>query len=295
MGGLRLGRAGFGFVRRGCPFPLALSLSPSASASVPERGWLDEGGGGGWWAGLQVTMNKAWRSLCTVLGLRESSGVGPQLRKLYVKHVLALECAYDLEGRRDPVELAAACSNIKGRAKRITKEPPAPGAGSGALTKPLPPSSTLPPEALLPPGSATTLPHSSSSSSYSPVSDHAAQAAPAAAAAADALPPVAARADLQGDPVLIPPLFQVSRKKGPEPGGWRELCQLFQISSSNSAAGQLKRQYDKYLFDFECVHERGNCDPEPIRKALEPKKKKKRPAPSGLSFPPSELFLLLKI
>lgn len=70
----------------------------------------------------------------------------------------------------------------------------------------------------------------------------------------------------------------VSKRKGGEKGGWRELCEVFQVPSSNSAAGQLKRQYDKYLFDFECMHERQGQDPEPIRKALEPKKKKKRPA-----------------
>ncbi len=56
-------------------------------------------------------MNKAWRSLCSVLGLRESSGVGPQLRKLYVKHLLPLECVYDLKGTRDPEELARALGN----------------------------------------------------------------------------------------------------------------------------------------------------------------------------------------
>ena len=196
-------------------------------------------------------MNKAWRSLCSVLTLRESSGVGPQLRKLYVKHLLALECAYDLEGRRDPVELAAACSGIKGRAKRITKEPPSSSAPTGALTRPL---GSADADTLLPPPPP-------------PSSDHTSR------------PP--SSSSPRGEPCTTLSPSQISKKKGAEPGGWRELCQLFQISSSNSAAGQLKRQYDKYLFDFECVHERANCDPEPIRKALEPKKKKKRPAPTG--------------
>ncbi len=53
---------------------------------------------------------------------------------------------------------------------------------------------------------------------------------------------------------------------------------MFNIPQSNSAAGQLKRQYDKYLFEYECWHDRGNCDPEPIRKTLESKKKSKSKA-----------------
>ncbi|KHJ45631.1 ARID/BRIGHT DNA binding domain protein [Trichuris suis] len=59
---------------------------------------------------------------------------------------------------------------------------------------------------------------------------------------------------------------------------WRDLCLLFNIGVSNSASGQLKKQYSRFLFPFECVFDLGGVDPQPILASLDSKKKSKSKA-----------------
>ncbi|OUC48204.1 ARID/BRIGHT DNA binding domain protein, partial [Trichinella nativa] len=59
---------------------------------------------------------------------------------------------------------------------------------------------------------------------------------------------------------------------------WRDLCVIFNIGVSNSASGQLKKQYSRFLFPFECVYDLGGVDPQPILASLESKKKNKNKA-----------------
>lgn len=67
--------------------------------------------------------------------------------------------------------------------------------------------------------------------------------------------------------------FQVTKRKS-----WRELCTVFSIGQSNSASGQLKKQYAKILLPFECFYDLGDIDPGPILTACESKKKGKSKA-----------------
>lgn len=50
---------------------------------------------------------------------------------------------------------------------------------------------------------------------------------------------------------------------------------MFSIGQSNSASGQLKKQYAKILLPFECLYDLGDIDPDPILTACQGKKKGK--------------------
>lgn len=60
---------------------------------------------------------------------------------------------------------------------------------------------------------------------------------------------------------------------------------MFGIGQSNSASGQLKKQYAKIIFPFECCFDKGGVDPQPILTSLESKKKNKSKAHSGAANP----------
>lgn len=73
---------------------------------------------------------------------------------------------------------------------------------------------------------------------------------------------------------------------------WKEICGVVNIGSSASAAFTLKKNYIKYLFNFECKYERDDQDPVPILAQMEAQlqqkreqKNKRAPSPGKVSWP----------
>ncbi len=58
--------------------------------------------------------------------------------------------------------------------------------------------------------------------------------------------------------------FQVTKAKK-----WREISSALNIGSSGSAGFTLRKNYIKYLFNYECRFDRGNMDPAPVIAQLE--------------------------
>lgn len=65
---------------------------------------------------------------------------------------------------------------------------------------------------------------------------------------------------------------------------WREISSALNIGSSGSAGFTLRKNYVKYLFNYECTFDRGNMDPAPVLAQLEQmsgKKERKSSASPG--------------
>ncbi|RUS85992.1 hypothetical protein EGW08_006262 [Elysia chlorotica] len=69
---------------------------------------------------------------------------------------------------------------------------------------------------------------------------------------------------------------------------WRDVCQVVSIGTSASAAFTLKKNYIRYLFNYECKFDRGGIDPAPILAQMEAQlahkreqKSKRAPSPAG--------------
>ena len=64
---------------------------------------------------------------------------------------------------------------------------------------------------------------------------------------------------------------QVTTKKK-----WREICTIVGIGTSASAAFTLKKNYIRYLFNYECKYDRGGADPAPFLAQMEAQLEQKR-------------------
>ncbi|KAK3733303.1 hypothetical protein RRG08_037095 [Elysia crispata] len=69
---------------------------------------------------------------------------------------------------------------------------------------------------------------------------------------------------------------------------WRDVCQVVNIGTSASAAFTLKKNYIRYLFNYECRFDRGGIDPAPILAQMEAQlahkreqKSKRAPSPGS--------------
>ncbi|CAG5128002.1 unnamed protein product [Candidula unifasciata] len=68
---------------------------------------------------------------------------------------------------------------------------------------------------------------------------------------------------------------------------WRDICTAVNIGTSASAAFTLKKNYIRYLFNYECKFDRGGIDPAPILAQMEAQlahkreQKKRAPSPAG--------------
>ncbi|GFO01671.1 AT-rich interactive domain-containing protein 1b [Plakobranchus ocellatus] len=69
---------------------------------------------------------------------------------------------------------------------------------------------------------------------------------------------------------------------------WRDICQVVNIGTSASAAFTLKKNYIRYLFNYECKFDRGGINPAPILAKMEAQlaqkreqKSKRAPSPAG--------------
>ncbi|CAL1540995.1 unnamed protein product [Lymnaea stagnalis] len=69
---------------------------------------------------------------------------------------------------------------------------------------------------------------------------------------------------------------------------WRDICTVVNIGTSASAAFTLKKNYIRYLFNYECKYDRGGINPAPILAQMEAQlahkreqKNKRAPSPAG--------------
>lgn len=70
---------------------------------------------------------------------------------------------------------------------------------------------------------------------------------------------------------------------------WKEICSYVNIGSSASAAFTLKKNYIRYLFAFECKHDRGGQDPAPILAEMEAQLERKREQKKRVPSPGTQL------
>ena len=66
---------------------------------------------------------------------------------------------------------------------------------------------------------------------------------------------------------------------------WKEICTVVNIGSSASAAFTLKKNYIRYLFDYECKFDLGGLDPTPILKEMESQGDRKRDSKKRVPSP----------
>ena len=66
---------------------------------------------------------------------------------------------------------------------------------------------------------------------------------------------------------------------------WREVCTVVNIGTSASAAFTLKKNYIKYLFNYECKYDRGGINPAPILAQMEATLAQKREQKSKTRAP----------
>ena len=71
----------------------------------------------------QVTTNKTWKDVATVMGIGGSSSGAYTLRKHYMKHLLAFECRFD-RGGADPAPIIA---KFETKSSKKAKRPSSPG------------------------------------------------------------------------------------------------------------------------------------------------------------------------
>ena len=77
---------------------------------------------------------------------------------------------------------------------------------------------------------------------------------------------------------------------------WRDVCQVVNIGTSASAAFTLKKNYIRYLFNYECRFDRGGIDPAPILAQMEAqlahkREQKSKRAPSPGKLHPGHLMM----
>ncbi|GFR96489.1 trithorax group protein osa [Elysia marginata] len=105
--------------------------------------------------------------------------------------------------------------------------------------------------------------------------------------------PVTAMPVISKTPIDLYKLYFCVREKGgfeevTRNKKWRDICQVVNIGTSASAAFTLKKNYIRYLFNYECKFDRGGIDPGPILAQMEAQlahkreqKSKRAPSPAG--------------